>query len=566
MIEERVEICMLVNIHVKNMALIEEVDIELNGGLTIMSGETGAGKSIIIGSVNAALGGKMMADMIRKGAEYALAELTFKINDTERLNKLKELEVVDLDDGIVVVSRKIMPTRSVIKVNGETITATLMKKIASLLIDIHGQHEHQSLLYEERHLELLDRFLSDKAKSIKKDLSLEYLNYQRIKKELSSFDIDEGQKAREMSFMQYEIEEIENANLVIGEDDELENLFNKMNNSQKILQSLYGVQNIVSEGNDQTLSGLLGKCVHYLSSLEGLDDKLDDLSKQILEIDSLVNDFSRELSLYVSSMYFDDEQYENTRIRLDLINGLKSKYGQSIELIFDYLEDKKQRLSKLEDFDSKKQELELKLIESEKTLKKLCDSLTKERLTSSKKLSESVKKSLEELNFLDSRFEIKLKKTDGFSANGNDQVSFMIATNPGEDLRPLAKIASGGEMSRIMLAIKAALASKDEIDSLIFDEIDTGISGKTAQLVAKKMRSISKSHQILCITHLPQIASMADEHFLIEKNFDGDKTVTTINKLNEEESVNEIARLLGGESITEAVLANAREMKALSHS
>lgn len=553
---------MLVNLHVKNMALIEETDISLSGGLTILTGETGAGKSIIIGSINAALGGRVSSDVIRKGAEYALVELVFQVDDPKRLLQLKSLEIPDLEEGCVIVTRKIMPSRSIFKVNGETMTVSQVREIAGLLIDIHGQHEHQSLLNEDKHLEITDRFLDKKSVQIKQKLSKEYDNYEKLKKEFAAFDIDEEQRNREISFLRHETGEINNASLSLGEDEELESRFKKMNNAQKIMAELSQVNELMYEGNQSTAGSLIGKSLRAISGIVSLDDEIDNLNTMLTEIDSLINDFNGELSSYMAGLDFDEEEYNNTKERLDLINELKMKYGKTIEQILEYRDEKEQRLEEFDNFDANKKVLQENLRSSEGRLGTLCDELTSIRKKAAAKLAGDITVSLKELNFLDVRFEVFFNKKESISRNGNDSVCFMISTNPGEDLKPLSKIASGGEMSRIMLAIKAALANKDDIDSLIFDEIDAGISGRTAQMVARKMHSIADTHQIICITHLPQIASMSDTHFLIEKNTNNDKTFTTIRKINEEEIVLELARLLGGNTITDKVIANAGEMRA----
>lgn len=557
---------MLVNLHVKNMALIEEADIELKDGLTILTGETGAGKSIIIGSINAALGGKTSADIIRKGSEYALVELTFHVEDKNRLLKLEELEIPKPDEGNIIITRRIMPSRSVLKVNGETVTALQMRKIAELLIDIHGQHEHQSLLNDEKHLEIIDRFLDVESAALKQRLAEEYDNYDKLKKEFAAFDIDEEQRNREIAFLKHETDEINNANLISGEDEELESTFRRMNNSQKIMAELSKVSEMMCEGDESTAASLIGKSLRGISSVTALDDKIENLDTMLTEIDSLVSDFNRELYSYMGSLDFDELRYNETSNRLDLINGLKMKYGKTIDKILSYRDEKERRLEEFSDFDVNRDAINEKLKKSMERLKKLCGELTESRKKAADSLAADISKSLTQLNFPDCRFEVKFEKRQSISSNGNDSVCFMIATNPGEDLKPLSRIASGGEMSRIMLAIKAALADKDDIDSLIFDEIDAGISGRTAQQVAQKMHMIAGSHQIICITHLPQIASMADTHFLIEKNVIDDKTFTTIHEIDGEESILELARLLGGSRITDKVIANAREMQATAKS
>ena len=553
---------MLVNLHVRNMALIEEADIDLTGGLTILTGETGAGKSIIIGSVNAALGGKVSADIIRKGAEYALAELTFHVDDDNRLKCLKELGVEDCDGGDVIISRRIMPSRSVIKVNGVTVTAAFVRKMASLLIDIHGQHEHQSLLDEERHLELVDRFLDDDARRIKAELASAYAEYDRLRKAYAEFDIDDEARNRETAFLAHEVQEIEDAALKPGE---LESTFRRMSNFQKIMGELAGINTMMNEGEEDTAGTLIGRSLRCMETVAALDGKASGLHTLLAEIDSLTQDFGRDLTSYMDSLDFDEAVYEETRERLDLINGLKMKYGNTIEKVNSYGEECRRKLDEYENFDERKSELKSELDRALVILNEMCGSLSECRKKAALGLESDIALALKELNFLDSRFKAVFTRRSSVTANGYDSICFMIATNPGEDLKPLAKIASGGEMSRIMLAIKSALAEKDDIDSLIFDEIDTGISGRTAQMVAVKMHSIAASHQVICITHLPQIAAMADTHFMIEKSASDNRTTTTIKRLNEQEIVCELARLLGGSELTEAVMANAREMRSAVH-
>lgn len=556
---------MLVNLHVRNMALIEEADIDLTGGLTILTGETGAGKSIIIGSVNAALGGKVSADIIRKGAEYALAELTFHVDDNNRLKCLKDLGVEDCDGGDVIISRRIMSSRSVIKVNGVTVTAAFVRKMASLLIDIHGQHEHQSLLDEERHLELVDRFLDDDARRIKEELASAYAEYDRLRKAYAEFDIDDEARNRETAFLAHEVQEIEDAALKPGEDEELESTFRRMSNFQKIMGELAGINTMMNEGEEDTAGTLIGRSLRCMETVAALDGKASGLHTLLAEIDSLTQDFGRDLTSYMDSLDFDEAVYEETRERLDLINGLKMKYGNTIEKVNSYGEECRRKLDEYENFDERKSELKAELDRTLVILNEMCGSLSECRKKAALGLESDIALALKELNFLDSRFKAVFTRRSSVTANGYDSICFMIATNPGEDLKPLAKIASGGEMSRIMLAIKSALAEKDDIDSLIFDEIDTGISGRTAQMVAVKMHSIAASHQVICITHLPQIAAMADTHFMIEKSASDNRTTTTIKRLNEQESVCELARLLGGSELTEAVMANAREMRSAVH-
>ena len=555
---------MLQNIHVKNMALIDEADVDFGDHLNILTGETGAGKSIIIGSISTALGGKVSRDVIRKDAEYALVELNFKVNSPQILAELEKMEI-PVDGDEVVISRRITGSRSVARINGELVSLPVLRQAAALLIDIHGQHEHQSLLDEERHLELVDRFLDDDARRIKAELASAYAEYDRLRKAYAEFDIDDEARNRETAFLAHEVQEIEDAALKPGEDEELESTFRRMSNFQKIMGELAGINTMMNEGEEDTAGTLIGRSLRCMETVAALDGKASGLHTLLAEIDSLTQDFGRDLTSYMDSLDFDEAVYEETRERLDLINGLKMKYGNTIEKVNSYGEECRRKLDEYENFDERKSELKSELDRALVILNEMCGSLSECRKKAALGLESDIALALKELNFLDSRFKAVFTRRSSVTANGYDSICFMIATNPGEDLKPLAKIASGGEMSRIMLAIKSALAEKDDIDSLIFDEIDTGISGRTAQMVAVKMHSIAASHQVICITHLPQIAAMADTHFMIEKSASDNRTTTTIKRLNEQESVCELARLLGGSELTEAVMANAREMRSAVH-
>ncbi len=554
---------MLVNLHVKNLALIEEADINLENGLNILTGETGAGKSILIGSINVALGGKVNSDFIRNGAEYGLVELTFKVNSAAKLNALKELEISELSEGIVIISRKILPGRTVLKVNGETKTISEVKEIASLLIDIHGQHEHQSLLNKNNYLSIIDRYLSEDVADLKDKLRIEYKNYIDLKKQLGEFSMDLEQLNREIDYIEYELKEIDEASLKDNEDEELEALFKKYNNSRKIMDGIQDAYNLLSE-RDDSVSKLVSRVYKDIAQANGYDEGLDNIFAQIRDVEDLINGLNADISQYISDMEYDDEQYSYVEERLSFINKLKQKYSNSFEDIRKYYDAQSDRLSVLRNYDENRNNVVNLLSESKKRALDLCEKISVLRKIAADKLSADIVKALHELNFLDVRFEIKVETTEAFNENGYNIIDFMISTNPGEELKVLSKVASGGELSRIMLAIKTVLADKDDIEALIFDEIDTGISGRTAQMVSIKLNEISRTHQVICITHLPQIASMADEHFVIEKSVNNGSTFTSISPLDYEASVLELARLLGGVSITENVINNAREMKDLA--
>ena len=552
---------MLQNLHVKNLALIDETEVEFGPGLNILSGETGAGKSIIIGSINLALGEKVQKEMLRDNGESALVELIFFVEDADTIEAIRALDI-EMEDDTVILSRKITGGRAIGRINGEAVSASKMKAVASLLIDIHGQHEHQSLLSKKKHLEILDTFAKEALGDKKEKLAQCYQEYRKLKDELEHANLDGEERAREVSFLEYEVKEIEDAQLTVGEDEELEAVFRKYSNGKKIMDAV-GAANAATSEDDESASERIGRALRELSSVSGYDERVKEMEEQLTEIDNLLSDFNHELASYLSDEEFDEETFYETEKRLDLINHLKSKYGNTIADILKYCEEKAERIAVLNDYDAYLAGLQKNVSEKEKQLEQLSKKISDIRKKESKKLTESIKNALLDLNFLDVQFTMEFAETD-YTANGIDDAQFLISTNPGEPVKPLGKVASGGELSRIMLAIKTVMAS-DKIGTLIFDEIDSGISGRTAQMVSEKMNVLGKSHQIICITHLPQIAAMADSHFLIEKSVENQATVSKIHKLTDEESVEELARMLGGVEITDTVLENAREMKQMAY-
>ncbi len=558
---------MLQSLHVKNLALIEEAEVDFSEGLNILSGETGAGKSIIIGSINLALGEKVQKEMLResgKGGETppALVELVFRVTDERVRAQLAALDVYPENDE-VILTRKIANGRGTAKVNAETVPASRMREIAALLIDIHGQHEHQSLLQKKKHLEILDDYASEELKGPKSALLECYRNYKKLLEELEAADVNEDERLRELSFLEYEVEEIEKAQLRVGEDEELEADFRKFSNARKIAEAV-GNAYASTAGDGTGASDFLGRALRELSAVASYDNKLEELEQELLEIDNLLNDLNRELSDYAESLEFDDETFYELEKRLDEINHLKAKYGGSIPEIMEALAKRQERLTKLKNHDAYLETLRMSLEKEKKKLDKQCLAVSKIRKNYAVKLTGSVTEALRDLNFLDVRFEMNFAKTADYTGNGFDDAEFLISTNPGEPLKPLGKVASGGELSRIMLAIKTVLADEDAVGTLIFDEIDSGISGRTAQMVSEKMNVLGRKHQIICITHLPQIAAMADAHYLIEKSVKKKTTISTIRSLGREESIEELARMLGGVEITDTVRKSAGEMKELA--
>lgn len=554
---------MLHNLYVKNLALIDEIEVEFTKGLNILTGETGAGKSIILGSVNLALGGKYSADIIRKGAEYGYVELTFFVENKTQAEALKRKDIFP-EDGVVVLSRKLMSKRSISKINGETVPIALLKEAASILIDIHGQHEHQSLLYKKNHLTILDAFAKENIKQVKEKLAKAYLIYKEQKEELEEALTDEKERNKEIGFLEFEIQEIRQAKLSRQEDETLEETYRRMTNGKKIVGNLEEAYEYTGGTNSETASEAISRALRCMQEAAGCDEQAQDMFQQLAEIDSLLNDFNRELSDYKMSFDFSEETFFEVETRLNEINRLKAKYGSSIEEILEYCDKKEERLLKLQDYDAYLAQLQKKVEETEAEVKHYSNQLSLLRKEESVKLAEAIRKGLRDLNFLDTQFEIVFRELGTYTVQGTDEVEFMISMNPGEPVKALGDVASGGELSRIMLAIKSVMAEKDQIETLIFDEIDVGISGRTAQKVSEKMSFIGRNHQVICITHLAQIAAMADAHYAIEKQVEDGVTKSKIFRLSKEQEIEELARILGGAKITDTVMQSAAEMKELA--
>lgn len=554
---------MLLNLHVKNLALINESEVDFGRGLNILTGETGAGKSILMGSVNLAMGGRYTADMLRSGAENGVVEITFSLEDERIIRRLEE-SGIQAEDGLVTLSRRLMDGKSISRINGETVGMGALKETAGQLIDIHGQHDSQTLLNRKNHLALLDLYAGEKIIPVKKEMAQEYDELQKIRRQLEETSLDEESRRRELSLAEYEVHEIEEAALLEGEDDDLEERYRRMTQSRKITEAVAETYQFTAEKDGANASECLSRAIRAFQDAADFDSQAAQLYSQLLDADSLLNDFNRELSEYAKSFEFSEEEFRETEERLNLINHLKSKYGKTISEISAYCEEKKQRIETLNDYDAFLAGLGEKRAKTEKKAGETAALLSRIRKENALLFAEEIRTQMKDLNFLDNRLEIHLGDTGQYSANGRDDAEFFLAVNPGEPLKPLASIASGGELSRIMLAVKTVLADREDTPTLIFDEIDAGISGITADKVAEKLRLISRNRQVICITHLPQIAAAADVHFVIRKNADNGMAYTDIRKLDKEESVMELARLLGGSKITEAVMQSAAEMKELA--
>ncbi len=554
---------MLQYLHVKNLALIDEIEVDFTKGLNILTGETGAGKSILLGSVNLALGGRYTKEILRQGAKFGLVELIFRAEKPEQIRKLEALGVYP-EDGMIVFARRMTEGKSISRINGETVPMSLLKAAASVLIDICGQHEHQSLLDPKHQLGILDGYAGDELKGISEQVRTSYEVYRSCAKEFREADLNEEQRLKEAAFLEFEIQEIENANLQDGEDEELEERYRRMRIAGKIAGSLSETYGHTCTDRHGNASDMLSHAIRRMSDAARYDRRAKDLEQQLLDIDNLLNDFNRELSEYIDGLEYSEEEFRAAQERLNEINRLKSKYGNTVADIRKYQTERKERLQILNDYERYMDELRTRCEQSEKELGGYTEELSRIRRKHGEILSEKIREELKDLNFADVRFEIAFHRLPGYTASGRDEAEFLISMNPGEPVRPLSEIASGGELSRVMLAIKTVMAGRDEIETLIFDEIDAGISGRTAQKVSEKMAVIGRSHQVLCITHLAQIAAMADSHYVIEKTVEGQVTRTEIRMLSDEDSIQELSRILGGAKITETVRQNAGEMKELA--
>lgn len=548
---------MLVNLHISNIALIDELDIDFSEGLNILTGETGAGKSIIIGSIGIGLGGRFDKSLLRDETKDGMVELLFNVDEI-MVEKLRKLEI-EAGDGEVLISRRLAGNRTINRINNMTVTASVLKEAAGLLINLHAQHEQRTLLKPEMHMELLDSS-DEKLASIKEEVRKLYNEHKEVVEKLESMQADEAERAKKLDFISYEINEIEQANLKQGEDDDLEIQFKKGSNAREIAEVTQEVYSITGYDDGRSAGNQLSRAVRDIQSLPKLDEDSAQLSEMLSEIDSLLSDFNKQLKDYMSESEFSEEELTEIEARLNLINSLKVKYGRTIDDIKNTLKELKEEQEDLLSYDETILKLSGKESELNDKMLSAAAKLTKARHSAADKLCKAISKSMMELNFNRVDFSMHFEELEKCTAGGKDKAVFYISTNIGEDPGPLNEIASGGELSRVLLSIKSAISEKGGTPTLIFDEIDSGISGVTAQKVGKMMKKLSGSHQIIAITHLPQIAAEADTAFVIEKTVDTGRTYTNIRSLTMDERVTEIARLLGGENITDSVISAAREM------
>lgn len=558
---------MLLELQITNFALIDSLKIEFDKGLNILTGETGAGKSIIIDALNMVVGDRADREFVRTGTNKCSIQAVFSYNKTDDFLNLLNLYGIDLDDDMLIITREIHSNgRSVSRINGIIINQSFLKQVSEFLIDIHGQHEHQSLLNVSNHIHMLDAYGGEKQSLLLSRFRKEYNRYVVAKKELYSICNNSQERVRQIELLKYQIAEIESSSLKPKEDEELEREIKILSNSEKIISVVEDTCKDLYNSNDYLPAiDLLSRNLKPLFNISTLNNELKNFYEILEELQIKMDDVARDMRDFLQQIDHDPSMLESLDSRLTQINNLKRKYGNTIEEIMEYKNEISNQLEAYTSSDDRIKELENVIAELEHDLKEMALTLRDERKKIAISFQNNLQEVLKTLNMNKVSFMINFGETKElhFTSSGFDQVEFLISTNIGEPLKSLTKIASGGEISRIMLAFKTILANVDQVETLIFDEIDTGISGNTAQVVGEKLRDISTQHQVICITHLPQIASMANEHYLIEKKVEDNYTKTSVNKLSKNEKIYEVGRLLGGE-LTELTIAHAKEMISLA--
>ena len=538
---------MITNLHIKNIGIIDDIEIDLGQSLNVLTGETGAGKSLIIGSLNIISGGRFSKDMIRKGETNSFVEVA-----------LYEPENENAIDGTIIISREInVNGKNMCKINGRMVTVNELKEFMKKIIEIHGQNDSQNLLDNKEHIKYLDNFIGKEIKELKEKYKEQYIRYLEIKKELKENYGDEKERQRKLDLLKYQFQEIEEAELVDGEEEELANKQKIIINAEKIAKTLQEVDLSIGENAIDIISN----SIRNLEKIENFDSKYQETANNLKSAYYELQEVSRDITSYKDEVDFDEDEQKQIEERLDLIFSLKRKYGNSVQEILEYKEEVEQEIYRIDNLEEYTNNLKEEQKEVTKKLDNLARKIHNLREKNAVELSKEINKNLQDLEMKNAKVNIHTDYIEEeYYENGKDKVIFFIRTNIGEDEKELSKIASGGEMSRIMLAIKTVLASTDNTSCLVFDEIDTGISGKAANAVAEKLSKIAEKHQVLCISHLPNIAAVADYHYFISKSIVNDRTSTSIRQLNEEEKIHEIARISSGE-INEISIKYAEKLR-----
>ncbi|NLY43560.1 MAG: DNA repair protein RecN [Clostridiaceae bacterium] len=559
---------MLSQLHIENVAIVDKIDICFEKGLNVLTGETGAGKSIIIDSINMVLGERTSRDLIRSGEDKAVVEALFYVDSESACEMLAQMGIELDDDRALLISREITATgRNVCRVNGRIVTSAMLREISKYLVNIHGQHDNQALLQWDKHIEFLDRYAGDELLKIKEDYQQVYEKIRGLENEMRKISGDERELERKIDLLQFQLEEIEKAKLKPGEEEELTSQRLLMSNTEKIMQSVSNAYDILYTGSRSTsVYDGISEALKNLGEVERFDERLRKFYKALEDISYQLDDVIRDIRDYRDYLEYDPALLESIEQRLDLLFKLKRKYGSTIEEVLDYCNKVKKELEDIFNREERRKKLEGEIEKYTNRLEQLGEMLSQCRKEAAKELEQKIINELKDLDMNKVRFKVKVDKmwdksgSIEFTRQGCDRVEFLISTNVGEQLKPLAKIASGGEMSRIMLAIKTVLADADEVNTLIYDEIDIGVSGRAAQKIAEKLSYAAQKKQILCVTHLAQIACMADHHYLIEKNTHENRSITSVQKLTLQNRKKELARIIGGAAITDLTLKNAEEM------
>ena len=550
---------MLLELNIENFAIIENMKIEFESGLNVLTGETGSGKSIIIDSLGLVLGQRANKDIIKKGKDRAFIEAVFSSYDEETKDLLLEYGI---DSGdLVVVSKEIREKGpSITRVNNRTVTSQILSKISSHLIDIFAQHESISLMDNKNQLKLIDDFSGKGQRQLLDDLKELVEEINSLKNEYNEKSNMEQNKDREIDLLEYQIKEIEDAGLSDYDDEELYEDFNALNNMTDTLIKLSEAKSLINEGYEtSSLEDTLDRVIANVVDVTSYNKDLKEVEENLEDIRFRISDIAKDLDRYINTSEIDEERLQFLKERIDLVNNLKLKYGNNVKAINIFFDEISERLRFLQNFEDNLTKLLKKIKEKEKETLILAEKISQNRKKTARILEKKVEEEINKLNIKDAKFKIDIKEKD-LSFDGIDKIEFLIAPNLGQDLMPMAKVASGGEMSRIMLGFKSIIAEKDNIPTLVFDEIDMGISGKTAQIVGNKIKEVSKDRQVIVISHLPQIVALADTHFAIKKDVVNNSTISTIDKLSYDERVNEVARLIGGMNISEIAIETAKEM------
>lgn len=559
---------MLLELNIKNFAIIDDLKINFTKGLNVLTGETGSGKSIIIEALGIVLGGRASKDLIRTGKETSVLQAIFLLEDLEHLNPIfDDYGILIEEDKLLIISRELSNNApSISRINDKVVSLSILNKISHNLVDIFAQNEHQSLLNTSNHKLVIDSFGDSNHKNLKKNIKSTYEKYIDDKKVLDAMNLNIMERERMIDLYKFQLDEIDSARLTSYDDEEIENDYNKLSNVMEIIQGMGEIlKSFTNDSYDSvSLFDYINKDISILNNLSRFDKELLAYLDRLKSVNYELQDLNSEFMNYLDSIQLDQDELTNLSERLDLVNKLKKKYGNNVKNILAYRDSTYESLEKLLNYEDEIKTLTIKIKKYEEEILGLSEELSKSRKSIAGLLEKSITNELDELNMHNIEFKVDFKKSSSLTWDGIDMIEFSISTNAGEDLKPLTKIASGGEMSRIMLGFKSILAEYDKIPTLIFDEIDTGISGRTAQVVGEKIYKISKKRQVISISHLPQIAAIADSQYTIYKESNNGKVTSFIKKLDEEERPYELAKILGGVDLTDTTINHAKEMLSMA--